>query len=46
MYEIGSNCVLKAKVRASQRMNDTHDTWVGVAKNETVVTGHCTCMAG
>ena len=43
-----SNCVLKAKVKCSQRLNDKpHITWIGVEKlTGTIITGHCTCMAG
>ena len=45
--DLGSNCLLKAKVRASQRMSTEHEAWVGFAKaTGTVISGHCTCMAG
>ena len=41
------NCIVRADVRASQRMNVDHKTWVGVVKKTGVVIyGHCTCMAG
>ena len=33
-YEIGSKCLLKAKVRVSRRMNDTHVVWVSVVKKK------------
>ena len=43
----GSSCVLKAKVRASQRMMVLHLAWVAVKrKDRSVITGHCKCMAG
>ena len=41
-----NNCILKAKVRASQRMKENHDAWVGISDNGSVITGHCSCMAG
>ena len=43
-----SNCSLKAKVKASQRLTDTpHEAWVCIEKKTlNVITGHCTCMAG
>ena len=47
LYDVGSNCLLKAKVRASQRMTTYHQAWVCVVKRTgSVITGHCTCMAG
>uniref|UniRef100_A0A1X7VAJ5 SWIM-type domain-containing protein n=1 Tax=Amphimedon queenslandica TaxID=400682 RepID=A0A1X7VAJ5_AMPQE len=40
-------CVLKAKVRPSQRTTNFHQTWTAVKKEDgTILTGHCTCMAG
>uniref|UniRef100_A0A1X7SHI9 SWIM-type domain-containing protein n=1 Tax=Amphimedon queenslandica TaxID=400682 RepID=A0A1X7SHI9_AMPQE len=46
--EQGINCVLKGKVKASQRLNDPpHEAWVCLHKKTAdVVTGHCSCMAG
>ena len=45
--DLGPNCLLKAKVRASQRMSTEHEAWVGIVKaTGTVISGHCTCMAG
>ena len=45
--DLGSNCLLKANVMASQRMSTHHEAWVGVAKSTgAVVSGHCSCMAG
>ena len=41
-----SNFILKALVRASQTMRVEHKAWVGIAKTGTVITAHCTCMAG
>ena len=42
------NCILKAKVKASQRLIEKpHEIWVGVErKTGAIITGHCTCMAG
>ena len=41
------NCVLRADVRASQRMNVDHKTWVGVVKKTgVVICGHCMYMHG
>ncbi len=42
------NCVLKAQVTPSQRLNDKpHEAWVGINKQTcAIITGHCTCMAG
>ena len=44
----GINCVLKGKVKASQRLNEPpHEAWICLNKKRAdVVTGHCTCMAG
>lgn len=43
----GGHSVLKAKVNPSQKTADkTHEAWVLVEKIGTVLTGHCTCMAG
>ena len=46
--EPGINCVLKEKVKASQRLNEPpHEAWVCLHKKTAdVVTGHCSCMAG
>ena len=39
--------ILKAKVNLSQRSADkNHEAWILVEHNGTVITGHCTCMAG
>ena len=48
IHEISPNCVMKAKVRASQCVtSDPHQAWVGVVRETgKVITGHCTCMAG
>ena len=48
IYEHGLICLLKAKVKASQRLSDKlHEAWVAVEKSSgTIITGHCTCMAG
>ena len=42
------NCVLKALVNPSQRLSEKpHEPWIAVDKlSGTVVTAHCTCMAG
>lgn len=41
------NVVFKADVRPSQRMNDpSHQPWVAANGDGTVLTAHCTCMAG
>ena len=47
-YDLLSNCSLKAKVKASQRLTDTpHEAWVCIEKKTlNVITGHCTCMVG
>ena len=39
---------LKAKVNSSQKLNDKpHEPWVAVGKRSgSIVTAHCTCMAG
>jgi hypothetical protein len=41
-----SNCILKAKVRPSQKMNEQpYVEWVGLhATTGNVINGHCTCM--
>ena len=45
--DLGPICLLKAKVRASQRMSTEHGAWVGVVKaTGTVISGHCMCIAG
>ena len=42
-----SHDILKAKVNPSQRSADkNHEAWILVEHNGTVITGHCTCMAG
>ena len=47
VYQKGPYCIMKAVVRASQTMKREHDAWVGIVKKTgTVITGHCTCMAG
>ena len=38
--------VLKCDVKPSQRSGSLYRTWVAVKGNGSVVTGHCTCMAG
>lgn len=39
--------VLKSKVIPSQRITEEpHQPWVGLKKDGTVITAHCTCMAG
>ena len=41
-----SNCILKAKVKPSQRMSEKpHDCWVGLQTTGDVLTAHCSCMA-
>ena len=39
---------MKAKVKPSQRLtSEPHQAWVAIVKSTgTVITGHCTCMAG
>ena len=41
-------CLLKANVTPLQQLNDApHVAWTAVEKVDgTVLTGHCTCMAG
>lgn len=50
MRKVGAGkdiCVLKAFVNPSQSVPDkAHEAWVIAKANGTVVTGHCTCMAG
>ena len=47
LYDIGTNSLLKAKIRASQRMAAYHHAWVCVLKKTgSVITGHCSCMVG
>ena len=48
IYEHGLICLMKSKVKASQRLNDKpHEAWIAVEKaSGTVLSGHCTCMAG
>jgi len=39
--------IIRGEVRPSQRVNEKpHKVWVAVQTDGTVVTGHCTCMAG
>ena len=43
----GKHCFLKGSVNCSQRLNDQpHRSWVAVMKSGTIVTVHCSCMAG
>ena len=43
----GKHCFLKGSVNCSQRLNDQpHRSWVAVMKSGTIVTAHCSCMAG
>ena len=49
--EVESNedvCLLMAKVMPSQRLNsDLNTAWTAVERSTgTIITGHCTCMAG
>ena len=41
------NCVLKAQVTPSQRLNDKpREAWVGISKQTcAIIIGHYTCMA-
>lgn len=43
-----TNCILKAKVKPSQRLhNEPHEDWVGIVKSEgDVFCGHSSCVAG
>lgn len=38
--------VLKCDVKPSQKSGKLYKTWVAVKRDGSVVTGHCTCMAG
>ena len=41
------SCVMMALVNPSQNTPDkVHHTWLGVKYDGTVITAHCTCMAG
>ena len=43
----GKHCFLKGSVNCSQCLNDQpHRSWVAVMKSGTIVTAHCSCMAG
>ena len=48
LLEINNTVLLKAKVMRSQTVTDTpHEAWCALDKSDaTVLTGHCTCMAG
>ena len=48
IYEHGLICLMKSKVKASQQLNDKpHEAWIAVERaSGTVLSGHCTCMAG
>ena len=42
-----SNCVLKGLVNPSQRSpDDPHHPWIAVKGDGSIITAHCTCMAG
>ena len=42
-----SNCILKALVNPSQRSSDNaHHSWIAVKGDGSIITAHCTCMAG
>ena len=42
-----SQCLLKARVRGSQRSTVFHEAWVAVEQKDGKIRfGHCTCMAG
>lgn len=47
-YECGKVAVLKADVNPSQKSaNEPHSAWVVLNRESgSVMTGHCTCMAG
>ena len=41
------HCFLKSSVNYSQCLNgQPHQSWVAVMKSGTIVTAHCSCMAG
>ena len=47
VHQLDSNTLLKAVVRASQSVKTEHKAWVSIVKlTGTIITGHCTCMAG
>ena len=50
LKKFGANkdiCVLKAFINPSQSAPDkAHEVWVITKVDGTVITGHCTCMAG
>ena len=47
MILVIASTVLKSLVNCSQRINDQpHQPWVAVMKSGTIVTAHCSCMAG
>ena len=42
-----SSSILKALVNPSQRsLQNAHNSWVAVKEDGTIITAHCTCMAG
>ena len=48
LYKVNRDIhIFKAKVLPSQRINESpHNPWVAVHKDGTILTAHCTCMAG
>lgn len=45
-HSLGTRCLLKAKVKPSQRLSDSpHEAWVALEKSGSIITAHCTCMA-
>ena len=47
VWAVGNIRLLKALVNPSQRSPDTaHHCWLAVKKDGTMVSAHCTCMAG
>ena len=48
VLEVNDTILLKAKVTRSQAVTDVpHEAWCAVDKSDsTILTGHCTCMAG
>ena len=49
LYEVPTtrSCVVMGFVNPSQNAPvNAHHSWIGVKRDGTVITGHCTCMAG
>ena len=46
-FKIGNVIIMKAEVTPSYQVNnETHNPWIALKDTGSVITGHCTCLAG